>query len=303
MSWTSLHRWLRRPAVLIPIVAIALGLPLVLVARSTSGDGASALSVAGAVLVVLLVLALVQVVRMLAGVDPDVPELAERLVGGPEEQRLVARWLSRARWARDVGGFTGLVIWVLGTQMNGDVLLWGVGGIAVGAMAAELHHVKPGSDRRTASLDVRSISDYLRDGDRRRMIGVGAVGGLLAATGFALDGVGPAAVAGLAAMAVLGAAWAVQWRIATRPRPAISERLRKADDLARGLAIGRGLARPASFFALAFIARGSWLLVPSIGDVGGVIAVVTWLYAFSLWWTNRRLGLDYLLREAHAVSA
>lgn len=299
MSRKSSSRWLRRPFVLLPVLAVAVGVPLTLLIRGGGGDAESTqrdVLVLG-VLAILAVLAIAQIVRMLAGVDPDVPALAERLVAEPAQQRLLARWLSRARWARDVGGFCGVLVWVLGTQMSGDILVWGVGGIAVGAMAAELHHVKAAKGPRTATLDVRSIGDYLPDVDRRRMIGVGLVSGLVALAGLGSDDGRSAAWVGIGALAVLGAAWAVQWRVATRPRPAIPEALRRADDLARGLAIGRGLALPATFFALALIARGFWVLSPGTDDIGGLIAVITWLYALRLWWTNRRLGLDSLLRQ------
>jgi hypothetical protein len=96
---------------------------------------------------------------------------------------------------------------------------------------------------------------------------------------------------------VLGAARVAQQRVATRPRPAVSDKLRRADDLARELAIGRGLARPATFFALALVARGCISLTPAIGGLGRVLGGAAWLYALYLWWHNRRLGLDFLLTE------
>jgi hypothetical protein len=291
--------------VLLAGVAVALGIPLTLLVRgSSSDDGATwgGTLILG-LLAVLAVLTMVSVARMLAGVDPEIPELAGRLADAPDEQRLLARWLSRARWARNVGGFCGLVVWLLGTQGSGDILAWGVGGIALGAMAAELHHVKPAPGPRTAMMEPRSVADYLLEADSRRMLAVGVIAALVMLAGVFLDDGGSASWAGFAAVVVLGAARGVQRRVATRPRPAIAEGLRRADDLARQLAIGRGLARPATFFALALIARGSWLLVPAIGDVMGIVAIVAWLYALRLWWTNRRLGLDHLLDQPEAVLA
>jgi hypothetical protein len=62
-----------------------------------------------------------------------------------------------------------------------------------------------------------------------------------------------------------------------------------------GFAIGRGLARPFTFFALALVARSCFALEPSIDGLAPLLGVAAWLYAFVLWWQNRRLGLDFLL--------
>jgi hypothetical protein len=101
----------------------------------------------------------------------------------------------------------------------------------------------------------------------------------------------------MTAAAVLGGARLAQERVATRPRPAVSDKLTRADDLARELAIGRGLARPATFFALALVARGFFSLTPAIGGFAELLGGAAWLYALYLWWHNRRLGLDFLLTE------
>jgi hypothetical protein len=77
----------------------------------------------------------------------------------------------------------------------------------------------------------------------------------------------------------------------------VSDKLTRADDLARELAIGRGLARPATFFALALVARGCFSLEPAIGDLARLLGGAAWVYAVYLWWHNRRLGLDFLLTE------
>jgi hypothetical protein len=82
--------------------------------------------------------------------------------------------------------------------------------------------------------------------------------------------------------------------VVTRARPAVSEGLTRADDLARELAIGRGLGRPAAYFALALVARACSALQPTIGDAAQVLGVAAWLTALVLWWQNRRLGLDLL---------
>jgi hypothetical protein len=101
----------------------------------------------------------------------------------------------------------------------------------------------------------------------------------------------------IAAVVVLGLFRLAQWRVATRARPALSPSLTRADDFVRELAIGRGLARPATFLALALVARAGFALRPTIDVLGSVIGIVAWCYAVVLWWHNRRLGLDYLRDE------
>ena len=159
-------------------------------------------------------------------------------------------------------GICGVVVWVLGTSVQGDLLLCGVGGIALGAMLAELHVVRPQHGPRTATLDVRALGAYLTDRDRNRMIGVAGAAAVLIAMAAIEDGFGVGVVCGGAALVVLGAANLVQRRVASRPRPAIAASLRRADDLARELAIGRGLAQPATYFGLALVGRGRVLAAP-----------------------------------------
>jgi hypothetical protein len=225
-------------------------------------------------------------------------EIADHLASDPDQRRLLVRWLTRARWARFVAGFSGCLMWIVGTSGGGDLLLLGTGGIAIGAMLAELHHVRPRKGPRTAGLRVRSVGDYLMSQDARRMIIVSLLAGAVVIVG-AVEGHSRAAMWwGLGALFALGTARLAQVRVATRPRPALSESLTRADDLARELAIGRGLARPATYFALALIARGCYSLMGVggvVGSLGRVCAGAAWLYALYLWWHNRRLGLDFLL--------
>ena len=195
------------------------------------------------------------------------------------------------------------MVWVLGTSLQGDLLLCGVGGIALGAMLAELHVVRPQRGPRTATLDVRALGAYLTDKDRNRMLAVGAAALVLVAAAVAADGIGTVVWPGVAALLVLGAAHLVQRRVASRPRPAIAASLRHADDLARELAIGRGLAQPATYFALALVARGAFLLRPELGDVTVLVGVAAWVCALVMWWSNRRLGLDFLLEQRRPALA
>ncbi len=287
----------RRPKVWVPAILLMV-LPAVMLVR-VSSDGESGVTPGALVILgivaIAVVVTLIQIARMFAGVDPEIPELAQNLAAGAEQQRLLSRWMVRARRARNIGGICGVVIWVLGTSLQGDLLLCGVGGIALGAMFAELHVVRPQRGPRTATLDVRSLDDYLSDRDRNRMLAVGAVALTLLAAAVAIDGFDTAAWCGLSAVFVLGAAHLVQRRVAARPRPAIPASLRHADDLARELAIGRGLAQPATYFGLALIARSAFALRAEVGDVAALLGAAAWLYALVLWWGNRRLGLDFLL--------
>jgi hypothetical protein len=284
-------------------VGVLLIVVSVLVVVAGDDDG-SAPNVAGIVVFVLLVVLMALVLAFvlnlalqLAGFDGEASEIAEHLATDPDQRRLLSRWLGRARWARLVGGFAGCLIWILGTQMRGDLLLLGTGGIAVGATLAELHHIRPRKGTRTARLDVRSVGDYMMRQDSRRMMGVGLLACGVAIAGVVASEARAAIWWGLTGAAVLGAARLAQARVASRPRPAMSDKLTRADDLARELAIGRGLARPATFFALALVARGCYSLAPAIGDLAGLLGGAAWLYALYLWWHNRRLGLDFLLTE------
>ena len=295
----------RRPKVWVPALLLKV-LPAVMLVR-VSDDGSSGVGfgtyVVLALVLIVVAITLVQIARMFAGVDPEVPQLAEHLASDADQQRLLTRWMVRARRARNIGGICGVIVWVLGTSLQGDLLLCGVGGIALGAMFAELHVVRRHKGPRTATLDVRSVADYLTDRDRNRMLAVAGAALVMVTTAVAVDGSGVAAWSGLAALFVLGAAHLVQRRVASRPRPAIAASLRHADDLARELAIGRGLAQPATYFGLALLARSACALRPEVGDVAALLGVAAWISALVLWWSNRRLGLDFLLEPRQPALA
>jgi hypothetical protein len=238
--------------------------------------------------------------RQLAGVDHEASGIAASLATDPEQQRLLARWLQRARWSRWVGGFCGVLSWLLATNGRADVLLFGTAGIALGAGTSELHHLRRARGPRTARLEVRTIDDYLLPYDAGRMILVAAVAVAVGAATVWSSHTRPATWWALAAVAVLGLCRLAQWRVATRARPALSASLTRADDLVRELAIGRGLARPATFLAIALLARAGFASRPALGLFGGLFGIVAWCYAFTLWWHNRRLGLDFMVDEHRA---
>lgn len=250
-----------------------------------------------AIVVTLGVYVLIGCGLTLAGFDAVAPDIAERLAADPDQQRLLTRWLARARWARWVGGFAGLIAWMLGTNTHGDLLVFGCGGIAAAAFISELHHLRRPSGPRSARLDRRAVGDYLMTGDARRMVGIAAVAGIAAIVGMASSNSGHATAWGIAAMVVIGLAHLGQRRVAGRARPASSDKLTAADDLVRELAIGRGLARPATYLALAMLADAAYALQPNVHG-SAIVGFAARCYALYLWWHNRRLGLDFLLTSA-----
>lgn len=296
-AWADRARRLLGRRVLTSVAAVMLVAAFILPVRA-GDDGRSSTSpwlvVLLAVLFTLAFFVVLSLGLQLAGVDGDARTIARHLAKDPDQQRLLRRWLERARWARFVGGFGGLIVWVLGTQTHGDLLVLGTGGIAAGAALAELHHIRRASGPRTARIEVRTVRDYLLRRDALSMIFV-AIAALVVGIGAAWDSATRAAswwAAG--SLAALGVARLAQQRVATRARPAVSDKLTAADDLVRELAIGRGLARPFTFFALALLARACFALEPTIGDAAQVLGAIGWLCALVLWWRNRRLGLDFM---------
>jgi hypothetical protein len=177
---------------MIVVAIVAIAVPMLVVSQQTQSTR-GAIGALVLVLVAALVLIITNITLRLAGFDADASEIAGQLASDPDQRRLLSRWLERARWARFVGGFSGCLMWALGTQTKGDLLLLGTGGIAVGAMLAELHHIRPRTGPRTARLDVRSVGDYMMGQDARRMIGVGLAACVVAVTG-AVDGEARAAM-------------------------------------------------------------------------------------------------------------
>ena len=284
----------------VPAGILVFALPTLVIVARTDGSSAGR-SLWQVVLLVALVALVVAVVLgfglQLAGFDGEAEDIARGFTTDPDQARLLERWLTRARWARLVGGFSGVIAWMLATDAHGDLLLLGTAGIAVGAMLAELHHVRRRPGPRTARLDVRRVDDYLLASDRNRMIGVAIAAVAVGILAIALRPV--AAWWALAALVVLGLARLMQQRVAGRPRPAV---VLRADDLARELAIGRGLARPTTVFALTLIARAGYTMMANHHDIGRTIGIVAWLYALYLWWHNRRLGLDFVIDEPRGAA-
>jgi hypothetical protein len=298
-SFHNLLRWLTRPTIAIIAVCMVAGTMIV---RVGSGSGLVASSIVPmAAVLVAGTLALIGVTRALAGYDDEADEIADRLIDGSTQRQLLTRWLERARWARYVGGFAGILAWLLGTQTQGDVLVFGSLGICCGAVLAEAHHFRRPSGPRRARLEVRDVHDYLDVVDARRMTFVAAVALATIAAGGLVDDGSATVWWGSGALTTLSIIHLAQRRVASRSRPAVPDELRLADDLARRLAIGRGLAVPATYAALALVARGLIELGPEIA-IAPFLGIVAWCYGVALWWRNRRLGLDFLIREVRQVA-
>ena len=284
---------------LVTIAGLVVALSVLVVARTGDEQPSIGSYVIIGIVTALAVVIVANLGFRLAGVDIEAADIAARLAAQPDQQRLLTRWLERARWSRFIGGLSGLLVWLLGTRSDGNVLVWGTAGIAAGALAAELHHLRPATGPRTARLEVRSVRTYLWPYDQRRMIAVAAAGGLVAVGGLTSAEMHTASWWGLGAAVALGVAHLAQRRVASRSRPALPDSLRQADDLARELAIGRGLAWPFTYFAIALVGKGCLVLGEQYSLIG-FIGIGLHCYAIGLWWRNRRLGLDFLLREQRA---
>ena len=228
--------------------------------------------------------------------DPAASAIAARLGEKPEQQLLVARWLGRSRWYRNVGGVAGVLCGFFIGGFGGLVLV-GLIGLTFGSLAAELHLLRP--DRisgtrptgpRVAGLERRSLRRYWDPARQLALAAAGAAGVwlLLANRVGLVDDLRVPWVVGV--VMIVGSALFLQWRVATRPRPALPGSLRSADDLIRSLAVTHGIANPAITLALAFLGQG-------LSDTATGLSVMAWLTALALYWRFRRLGLDHLLDE------
>jgi hypothetical protein len=292
--------WRRPRTWTIIAVSVFAGLT-VPIARISGDDTTSPNSIVVGVLLALvtalLILGLIGAAITLSGVDPGAELIASRLAPASDQRLLLTRWLRRTRWARNVGGYAGLLWWAFGTGFEGGILVFGVAGLTIGSMAAQLHHVRRRPGPRTASLAPRGLDAYVSRTTQTQMLVVAIIAVGVVIAGLALSDTGSASAWGIAALVVIGVAHAIQRRVASRARPALTTGLERADDLARSLAIDRGLARPATYCGLAMIASGVANFEPTLGDWAQLLSVAAWLLALIAWWRNRRLGLDALIAE------
>ena len=215
-------------------------------------------------LVVLLLLAVVGIVVLLRTRAPhrrgpvpastlahvDVPDT-------PATRELLGRWRDRARRWRRVAMWPLLTFSIVASvRATGEVQfglvntagvapLWadplvvGLLAVALGALAAELHHLRRRPDGpRSADLTPRDVGRLRRPRSRVRRVVLGL---LLVASAvlhlFAADGQAGSPPALAVAAAVLLAGEVVERRIALRPRPALSADLVTADDAVRRAAV------------------------------------------------------------------
>jgi hypothetical protein len=288
-----------RSSLVTVVLVLAVAGPSVFLVSEGDQAGAGTIVVA-VVLIVLALIAAVTVGFVLSGVDPEAEAIADRLVPQTDQRVLIERWLRRTRWARNLGGMAGLLWWFLGTQARGPLLVCGLGGVALGSMAAQLHQARHRPGLRTASLEQRTVSQYTDRATRLELLlpGLGAVA-LVAAGSSAMvlsDEASPSVLwLALAALAVVALGAGLQRRVARRPRPALPNDLRYADDLARILAIGKGLGQPAGYWATALLAAAVGQLEPVIGIWAFLVMGLLWFWALNSWWQNRRLGLHHVL--------
>lgn len=278
---------------------VVLAASFVLVASTSTGADTDDRSLGNLLALIALgaiaVVAALSLVLQIAGVDAQAAEIADRLTADTDQRRLLTRWLERARWARFLGGFSGLVAWMFGTRADGNMFAWGFGGIAVGALAAEMHHLRRPTGPRTARLEVRRVSNYLWPFAAWHMVGTAAAGLVVATAAVVVDE--PAAMRpALAATGVIAAGHLAQRRVASRPRPALADTLRSADDLTRELAIERNIAWPCTYFAMSLIGSAAMSMSDDVVLIA-FLGIALHFYAIGLWWRNRRLGLDHLLHE------
>lgn len=274
-----------------------------LLAVSTEGSGG-----AGPVvwlLVSTLILVLVGgVVMTVSSSSLDANRLSAAMATEPDAQRLLRRWLTRTGWFRNLGGTCGVVLGLMvGTNgLDGVwILVLGTAGVMVGSMLAELHRVRGDSGPRTAALEPRSVGDYLGARDKRRTVGLVALW-IGVAVWALVDSEGRGALPFvIIAAAIILSTWWFQRRVASRPRPGLAAGLRRADDLARELAITRSLAQPSNVVLLALLIPAVRRLDSIDADTVGFLSVGIFLVAFWWWRSNRRLGLDWLVDQHPAA--
>ncbi len=225
----------------------------------------------------------------LAGYDPDAPAIASKLSEDPAGQALLERWLRRSKRFRFVGGAAGFVI-SLGVLADGNlfqILLFVLLGIAVGGGLAEIHVFRRRSGgSRLADLAVRHVADYTTRTDRWALIAIAVFAIALAVVSLvaSAEARGFVVFSSLAALLVAAVAGALQRLVVVRPRPALPDALRSADDLLRRLAATRGFTRPA-------IALGAGLLAQALGRLGtdvAIAAAVLFAIASLAWYVSSR---------------
>lgn len=118
-----------------------------------------------------------------------------------------------------------------------DPLLMGMLSVFLGAIAAELHHLRHRpTGPRVVELVPRDVAAHLPVGARRRLVALALLAGVASALSITV-GEGRVPWLGMLALAISGAVPLVQRGIVGRSRPALDADLRAADDAVRTLAV------------------------------------------------------------------
>lgn len=239
-------------------------------------------------------------------------------------RHLIGRWRDRARRWRTAAGLP-TAIGVLGLSLVGrgevhigigagplwaDPLTMGLAAAFVGAIGAELHHLRHRPEGpRTVSLRPRDLGDFLPPGSRRRLGGLAGSAGALAVVHALLPTVSGVPLPAIGALVVAAAVVSVQRSIVFRPRPLLPEDLAAADDVVRGLAVRSVDAAGAGIALLMTLWQVSWML-PSTGPGGGLLAIAAgsvYLAALAVallwWWRGGPASLLARTRSAEEAPA
>jgi hypothetical protein len=235
------------------------------------------------------------------------------LVGSDAVLVVVDRAMTRHASWRSHGGAAGLLVagmiavmrpggFVIGVGVGGqwfpDVLVCVLGGVFVGVIAAESHHLRAGPGRAgvgVASLEVRESSDYVSPrahlGRVGRMLGC-VIAMLLIVATLTASGDASAVVVCSGSLVVLVTAL-VEWqqrRIVGRARPALPVDLVDTDRALRRLAIGSlnhaGSGLVMLLLANAMSATASFNSGP-FADIAGVFSAALLVGAVVSWRRSR----------------
>jgi hypothetical protein len=184
-----------------------------------------------------------------------------------------------------------------------DPLLTGMLSVFLGAIAAELHHLRhrPTGPRVVERLP-RDVAAHLPLGARRRRLALALLAGVASVLSITV-GDGRVPWPGMLALAITGAVPLVQRGIVGRSRPALDADLRAADDAVRTLAV-RSVDEAG---AGAAVLLAAWQLAPAYTSVdvstpvaaAMIVAQVAALVLAILWW--RRSNPRRLLPDVPAA--
>ena len=267
--------------------------------RSSASANSRIVAMLGPMVVVALLGAIMLwLLYLIAGTDHHARSTVSELGTDPSSRELLERWAIRTAWYRRMGGLFASVLWFFtskGMFDLGRLFVMAMIGVFVGSIVAERHRYRGGRGPRCATLQTRSVRQYLDPVERRRatvlaMIWIGWVAiSVFVPQGSSVN-IWPYAAAGLS---VLGLAHLVQRRVVSRAQPHLPHSLKDADDLARRLAVTRSLGRTSNIVALVLFSSALDGSSPVLGQsVASIISGAAFLLALWWWWKNRHLALS-----------